>query len=286
MTYHAQKKRRKWHYDTYNKEEKQQFLPLRLFFFKTFDLHIHRSRFKHMNLRCSPVRVVCRIECLCYFSVLSYFVVFYNTSQTCVYGSRWNEVKFDDISICCATLFEYVSSEMMSEGKQADNKRKCLKCTDNMPDGCWIPVTECVYVSCMSMWLLTFGNFSAFGGHMDLRCSRRKTLFKRLIKEKNAQDWWKLVFLGIHFQWRWRRLIPPHHDRTHGNKSLIQISCSITFVPRRHTQGLPFSSISLFFYDICTHKGSKNTDTHKKKICKMIHLMSFHSITHICYISI
>lgn len=60
----------------------------------------------------------------------------------------------------------------------------------------------------------------------------------------------------------------------HQNKSLIRNSCNV--------QSL---SSNLFRPFLPARKQKQHTFAHIK-IFKMIHLMSFHSITHICYISI
>lgn len=105
------------------------------------------------------------VECLCYFSVLSYFSMFHSSPTVnkcvcvCVRIVRTRK-SCHDISICCATLLKYVSSEMMWRDKRADNKRKCLKCTDNMPDGCLIPVTECSCISFMLLEVVDIRKFS------------------------------------------------------------------------------------------------------------------------------
>lgn len=132
------KKRRKWQKIGVNTKEKHQFLPLRLFLpYIPFDIF--------------------RLEWCCVpnvYVIFPFYLLFSCSTHLrhvcCVRVGETRET-FRDISICCATLLEYVSSEMLSGNKQADNKRKCLKCTDNMPDGCLIPVTEC---SCISFVLL------------------------------------------------------------------------------------------------------------------------------------
>lgn len=104
------------------------------------------------TVRYFPVRMMLCTECL--YVIFPFYLLFSCSTHLrhmcCVREGETRET-FHDISICCATLLEYVSSEMLSGNKQADNKRKCLECTDNMPDGCLIPVTEC---SCISFVLL------------------------------------------------------------------------------------------------------------------------------------
>lgn len=111
-----------------------------------------------------------RFECCCVsnvYVIFPFYLIFPCSTHlrqhthvcVCVRIGRTRK-SYHDISICCATLLKYVSSEMMWRDKRADNKRKCLKCTDNMPDGCLIPVTECSCISFMLLEVVDIRKFS------------------------------------------------------------------------------------------------------------------------------